>query len=137
MASLSLVGRLTMAFKIDRAKCVGCGACAYICLFGAVTPAKIDCSCYKIDETKCVECSQCTHICPNDAIISPEGYKKIKSVTVNADACKGCSLCSRNCKAGAITGKVKEPFVINQEKCFKCGVCATKCRFDAISVEYF
>ncbi len=125
-----------MAFKIDETRCVGCGACAFTCLFDAISAATDDASRYAIDETKCVECSQCSHICPNDAIITPEGYKRIKKVTIIPEKCKGCSLCSRACKAGAPKGIIKEPFEINQDKCFKCGVCAAKCRFDAIEVEY-
>ena len=136
MASLPCIGRLIMAFRIDENVCVGCGGCAFICLFGAISAANDDYSLYAIDETKCVECSQCSHVCPVSAISTPEGYRAIKKVTINADKCKGCSLCSRACKAGAPAGKIKEPFVINQDKCFKCGVCASKCKFEAIDVEY-
>ena len=125
-----------MAFRIDKTKCVGCGACAFTCLFEAISAATDDASRYEIDESKCVECSQCSHMCPNDAISPPEEYKPIKKVTIVPENCKGCSLCSRVCKAGAPEGKIKEPFEINQEKCFKCGLCATKCRFEAIKVEY-
>ena len=125
-----------MAFRIDESRCVGCGGCAFICLFGAISAANSDASLYAIDEAKCVECSQCSHVCPNDAIITPEGYKPIVKVTINPEKCKGCSLCSRACKAGAPHGKIKEPFEIDQSKCFKCGVCTSKCKFEAIEVEY-
>ncbi|MCR5208010.1 MAG: 4Fe-4S binding protein [Eubacterium sp.] len=125
-----------MAFRIDETRCVGCGACAFTCLFGSISAATDDASRYEIDEAKCVECAQCSRICPNDAIIAPEGYKRIKKVTIIPEKCKGCSLCSRACKAGAPTGVIKEPFEINQDKCFKCGVCAAKCKFEAIEVEY-
>jgi NADH-quinone oxidoreductase subunit F len=34
---------------------------------------------------------------------------------------------------GAISGKVKEPFVIDQTKCIKCGACVSACPFKAIA----
>ena len=58
--------------------------------------------------------------------------KKLLRYQVVADKCKGCTLCARNCPAGAITGTVKEPHVIDPNKCIKCGVCMEKCRFGAI-----
>ncbi|NLY29085.1 MAG: 4Fe-4S binding protein, partial [Firmicutes bacterium] len=33
---------------------------------------------------------------------------------------------------GAISGKVREPFVIDNEKCIKCGACKDACRFGAV-----
>ena len=59
--------------------------------------------------------------------------KELLTYTIDPDKCKGCTLCARNCPAGAITGKVKEAHVIDPDKCIKCGVCMTNCKFDAIS----
>ena len=42
--------------------------------------------------------------------------------------CKGCTLCARNCPAGAISGSVKHPHSIDTTKCIKCGVCMEKCQ---------
>ncbi len=61
--------------------------------------------------------------------------KALLSYKIDADKCKGCTLCARTCPADAITGAVKEPHVINQEKCVKCGACMEKCRFGAIYKE--
>ena len=59
--------------------------------------------------------------------------KELLTYTIDPDKCKGCTLCARNCPAGAITGKVKEAHVIDPNKCIKCGVCMSNCKFDAIS----
>ena len=49
--------------------------------------------------------------------------------------CVGCSLCSRKCPAGAISGEIKKPYSIDQNKCTKCDVCRNLCKFDAIIIE--
>ncbi|MFZ5634475.1 MAG: NADH-quinone oxidoreductase subunit NuoF [Bacillota bacterium] len=54
------------------------------------------------------------------------------SYSINAEKCKGCGLCKKNCPAGAITGEKKQPHVIDQAKCIKCGSCIAGCKFDAI-----
>lgn len=59
--------------------------------------------------------------------------KALLSYQIDADKCKGCTLCSRICPSSAIIGKVKEAHVIDQSKCLKCGACMEKCRFGAIS----
>ncbi|MEG1525331.1 MAG: NADH-quinone oxidoreductase subunit NuoF [Clostridia bacterium] len=59
--------------------------------------------------------------------------KKLLSFEIDANKCKGCTLCAKNCPANAITGKVKEAHVIDKQKCIKCGVCMQNCKFGAIS----
>lgn len=58
--------------------------------------------------------------------------QKLKTIFIEADLCKGCSKCSRICPVGAISGKVKEPFLIDKNKCIKCGACVEACAFKAI-----
>ncbi len=66
------------------------------------------------------------HRCPAGAC------KALTNYTIEADKCKGCTLCARNCPVGAISGAVKETHVIDTTKCIKCGVCMEKCKFGAV-----
>ena len=66
------------------------------------------------------------HRCPAGAC------KALTNFHIEADKCKGCTLCARNCPVGAISGKVKEAHVIDTNKCIKCGVCMEKCKFNAV-----
>jgi NADP-reducing hydrogenase subunit HndC len=58
--------------------------------------------------------------------------KSMMQYVINADSCKSCGICAKNCPVGAISGEKKKPYVIDQEKCIKCGVCMEKCPFKAI-----
>ena len=59
--------------------------------------------------------------------------KDLLSFTIDADKCRGCTLCARTCPNGAIEGELKKPHQIIQSKCVKCGACMEKCKFGAIS----
>ena len=61
--------------------------------------------------------------------------KALITFTIDAEKCKGCRLCAKNCPQEAITGEAKEPHTINQDMCIKCGVCFDECKFDAVLVE--
>ena len=58
--------------------------------------------------------------------------QKLKRISIDPALCKGCSKCSCICPVGAISGKIKQPFVIDGEKCIKCGACLESCPFHAI-----
>ncbi|MDK1032920.1 MAG: NADH-ubiquinone oxidoreductase-F iron-sulfur binding region domain-containing protein, partial [Planctomycetia bacterium] len=54
---------------------------------------------------------------------------------IDAQKCKGCLVCNKNCPAGAVQGERKQPQTIDEEKCIKCGVCIESCKFEAVLVE--
>ena len=58
--------------------------------------------------------------------------KDLLQIQIVPEKCKGCSLCSKKCPVGAISGEIKSPFHIDQSKCIKCGVCMSNCKFGAI-----
>ena len=58
----------------------------------------------------------------------------LKTFSIDAAKCKGCTMCAKKCPAGAITGSLKNPHAIDPAKCVKCGACAATCKFGAVEV---
>ncbi len=58
--------------------------------------------------------------------------KALTTFLIDPQNCTGCTLCARNCPAGAIFGEKEEAHFIDQAKCVKCRVCYEKCKFDAV-----
>jgi NADH-quinone oxidoreductase subunit F len=56
----------------------------------------------------------------------------LRTYSIDALKCRGCTLCAKVCPIGAISGERGKPHVIDPEKCVKCGTCVEKCRFGAI-----
>ena len=58
----------------------------------------------------------------------------LRTYSIDAAACKGCTACARKCPANAISGTVKAPHAIDASKCIRCGACAAACRFGAVVI---
>lgn len=63
--------------------------------------------------------------------------KELITFTIDADKCKGCTLCAKRCPVQCIQGAPREVHVIDQNRCIKCGNCLEVCppRFNAVIVE--
>jgi ferredoxin len=53
-----------MAVKIDKNKCIACGACVKVCPVDAITIKETA----VVDEETCIECGACINECPVEAI---------------------------------------------------------------------
>ncbi|MEA4900526.1 FAD-binding protein [Desulfitobacterium sp.] len=65
-----------MAVIVDKAKCIGCGACTVECPFEALE--LVD-GIAVVDAEKCKDCTKCTKVCPADALSMPERADKPKA----------------------------------------------------------
>jgi NADH-quinone oxidoreductase subunit F len=61
--------------------------------------------------------------------------RALLTFTIDAEKCKGCTLCIKKCPVEAITGEVKKLHIIDNEKCIGCGKCETACKLGAVIVE--
>jgi NADH-quinone oxidoreductase subunit F len=57
----------------------------------------------------------------------------LKKYAIDSGKCRGCTLCAKNCPAGAVSGALKESHSIDPLKCIGCGRCEAVCRFGAVT----
>jgi len=71
----------------------------------------------------------CNTICPVGTILAQLARFSWFKVYFDADKCKQCSLCSKNCKASCIDYKNHR---VDYTRCVTCGNCLEKCNFNAL-----
>lgn len=71
----------------------------------------------------------------NDKKCPAKSCPDLLEYTIDADKCRGCTLCAKKCPANAISGEVKSVHKIDRDKCIKCGSCVSVCRFGAVNVD--
>lgn len=72
----------------------------------------------------------CNTICPVGTLLSLISRFSLLKVHFDADKCRNCSLCSKNCKAACIDFKTH---TVDASRCVVCGDCIESCKFGALS----
>lgn len=72
----------------------------------------------------------CNTICPVGTVLSLLSRWSWLKIRFDADKCKSCSLCSKNCKASCIDFK---NHTVDYTRCVTCGDCIESCKFGALS----
>ena len=102
--------------RIDRDKCVGCGACDDTCpnniismvnkknlVFVACKSMEKGAKTRKTCENECIGCMKCQKTCKFEAIKVENNVAQ-----VDLEACKNCGLCEKECPTGAIVNYRKK-----------------------------
>ena len=71
----------------------------------------------------------CNTICPVGTVLSFISRYSWLKIRFDADKCKNCSLCTKNCKASCINYKTH---TVDYSRCVVCGDCISKCKFGAL-----
>ena len=74
----------------------------------------------------------CNTICPMGSVLGFLSKFALFRVTIDADKCKSCSLCTRQCKAACIDYKNHQ---IDYSRCVTCMDCIDTCKHDAIRLQ--
>ena len=108
--------------RIDRDKCVGCGACDDTCpnniismvnkknlVFVACKSMEKGAKTRKTCENGCIGCMKCQKTCKFEAIKVENNVAQ-----VDLEACKNCGLCEKECPTGAIVNYRKKKAAVKK-----------------------
>ena len=71
----------------------------------------------------------CNTVCPLGTLLSLISRISLLKIRFDADKCKSCSLCSKNCKSACIDYKTH---TVDFSRCVVCGDCIASCKFGAL-----
>ena len=74
----------------------------------------------------------CNTICPVGTILSFLSRFSLLKIRFDAEKCKNCSLCSKNCKSACIDYKTH---TVDASRCIACGNCINACKHDALAYQ--
>lgn len=74
----------------------------------------------------------CNTFCPVGTILSFLSRFSLLKIRFDAEKCKSCSLCSKNCKSACIDYKTH---TVDASRCIVCGDCINACKHDALSYQ--
>lgn len=108
--------------RINRDKCVGCGACDDVCpnniismvnkknlVFVACKSMEKGAKTRKTCENGCIGCMKCQKTCKFEAIKVENNVAQ-----VDLEACKNCGLCEKECPTGAIVNYRKKKAAVKK-----------------------
>ena len=71
----------------------------------------------------------CNTICPVGTLLGLISRHSLLKMTIDADKCKNCRKCERNCKAACID---LDTHTVDYSRCVVCGNCELQCAHDAL-----
>ena len=71
----------------------------------------------------------CNTVCPVGTVLSFLSRFSLLKIHFDADKCKNCSLCTKNCKSACIDYKNHS---VDYSRCVVCGNCIESCKFGAL-----
>ena len=71
----------------------------------------------------------CNTVCPVGTLLSLLSRFSLLRINFNAEKCRNCSLCTKNCKASCIDFKTH---TVDASRCVVCGDCIDACKFGAL-----